>query len=72
MSNQGNYARAFDRSSPSTSLTAGQSAGFYVTVKGAPDLRYRNSLLPEGSIFKSDGKVNVGVGRSWGIYPLHM
>lgn len=53
-------------------LRPGQSAGFYVTVKGAPDLRYRNSLLPEGSIFKSDGKVNVGVGRSWGIYPLHM
>ena len=53
-------------------LRPGQSAGFYVTVKSAPDLRYRNSLLPEGSIFKSDGNLNVSVGRSWGIYPLHM
>ena len=48
----------------------GEAVGFYVTVKGSPDLRYRNSSLPEGNIYKSDGVLNVGVGRSWGEYPL--
>lgn len=51
-------------------LRPGETVGFYVTVKNSPFLRYRNSSLPEGNIFKSDGILNVGVGRSWGEYPL--
>ncbi len=48
----------------------GHVVGFYVTVLDGPDLRYRNSTIPEGSIFTTDGNLNVGVGRSWGEYPL--
>ncbi|KAL9183483.1 hypothetical protein ACHAXT_004339 [Thalassiosira profunda] len=51
-------------------IEPGQSVGFYVTVKDRPDLRYRNSTLPEGGIYASDDVVNVGVGRAWGAYPL--
>ncbi len=51
-------------------IRPGETVGFYVTVKGSPDLRYRNSSLPEGSIYESDGVLSVGVGRSWGEYPL--
>ena len=48
----------------------GHVVGFYVTVMGGPDLRYRNSSIPEGSIYATDGVLNIGVGRSWGEYPL--
>jgi len=48
----------------------GHVVGFYVTVLDGPDLRYRNSTIPEGSIYATDGILNVGVGRSWGEYPL--
>lgn len=48
----------------------GHNVGLYVTLLGAPDLRYRNSSLAEGVIFSSDGILGVGVGRSWGQYPL--
>lgn len=51
-------------------LKPGQVAGFYVTVLNGPDLRYRESDLPEGSVYATDGILNVGVGRSWGEYPL--
>lgn len=51
-------------------LKPGHVVGFYVTVLNGPDLRYRNSTIPEGSIFTTDGILNVGVGRSWGEYPL--
>jgi hypothetical protein len=51
-------------------IRPGETVGFYVTVKGSPDLRYRNSSLPEGSIYKNDGVLSVVVGRSWGEYPL--
>lgn len=51
-------------------IRPGEIVGFYVTVKGSPDLRYRNSSLPEGTIYMTDGVLNVGVGRSWGEYPL--
>jgi hypothetical protein len=52
-------------------LKPGQVIGLYVTVLNGPDLRYRNSSLPEGSVLATDGLLNVGVGRSWGEYPLH-
>jgi len=48
----------------------GETVGFYVTVKGDPHLRYRNTTIPEGNIYKSDGILNFAVGRSWGEYPL--
>ena len=48
----------------------GHVVGFYVTVLNGPDLRYRNSSIPEGSIYATDGVLNIGVGRSWGEYPL--
>ena len=51
-------------------LEPGETIGFYVTVTGAPDLRYRNSTLAEGTVYTTDGILNVGVGRSWGEYPL--
>ncbi|KAL7499641.1 hypothetical protein ACHAWT_010338 [Skeletonema menzelii] len=51
-------------------LKPGHVVGFYVTVLDGPDLRYRNSTIPEGSIYATDGILNVGVGRSWGEYPL--
>eukprot|EP00574_Skeletonema_japonicum_P006683 CAMPEP_0201714376 /NCGR_PEP_ID=MMETSP0593-20130828/889_1 /ASSEMBLY_ACC=CAM_ASM_000672 /TAXON_ID=267983 /ORGANISM="Skeletonema japonicum, Strain CCMP2506" /LENGTH=1181 /DNA_ID=CAMNT_0048203651 /DNA_START=149 /DNA_END=3694 /DNA_ORIENTATION=- len=51
-------------------LKPGHAVGFYVTVLDGPDLRYRNSTIPEGSIYTTDGTLNVGVGRSWGEYPL--
>lgn len=51
-------------------IRPGQTVGVYVTVKDAPDLRYRNSSLPEGGIYSTDGVLNVHVGRSWGEYPL--
>jgi hypothetical protein len=51
-------------------LKPGHVVGFYVTVLDGPDLRYRNSTFPEGSIYATDGLLNVGVGRSWGEYPL--
>ena len=51
-------------------IRPGQAVGVYVTVKDAPDLRYRNSSLPEGGIYSTDGVLNVHVGRSWGEYPL--
>jgi hypothetical protein len=51
-------------------LKPGHVVGFYVTVLNGPHLRYRNSTIPEGSIYATDGVLNVGVGRSWGEYPL--
>ena len=51
-------------------IRPGQTVGVYVTVKDAPDLRYRNSSLSEGGIYSTDGVLNVHVGRSWGEYPL--
>ena len=44
--------------------------GLYVTVKYAPDLRYRNTTLNEGDVYASNEHLNVGVGRSWGEWPL--
>ena len=51
-------------------MKPGHVVGFYITVLNEPDLRYRNSTIPEGSIYATDGILNVGVGRSWGEYPL--
>ena len=39
-------------------------------MKHAPDLRYRNTTLSEGDIYATNGILNVGVGRSWGEWPL--
>jgi len=51
-------------------LRPGEIVGFYVTVKHAPDLRYRNTTLAEGDVYATNGILNVGVGRSWGEWPL--
>lgn len=51
-------------------LKPGDSVGFYVTVSGDPNLRYRKSELTEGDIFAEDGNLGIAVGRSWGQYPL--
>lgn len=51
-------------------LKPGDSIGFYVTVLDDPNLRYRKSELAEGAIFSEDGNLGIGVGRSWGQYPL--
>lgn len=51
-------------------LKPGDSIGFYVTVLDEPNLRYRKSDLAEGAIFAEDGNLGIGVGRSWGQYPL--
>lgn len=51
-------------------LKPGDSIGFYVTVLDEPHLRYRKSDLAEGAIFAEDGNLGIGVGRSWGQYPL--
>ena len=51
-------------------LKPGDSVGFYVTVLDEPHLRYRKSDLAEGAIFAEDGNLGIGVGRSWGQYPL--
>jgi hypothetical protein len=51
-------------------LKPGDSIGFYVTVLDEPHLRYRKSDLAEGAIFAEDGNLAIGVGRSWGQYPL--
>ena len=51
-------------------LKPGDSIGFYVTVLDEPNLFYRKSDLAEGVIFAEDGNLGIGVGRSWGQYPL--
>ncbi|KAL3805688.1 hypothetical protein HJC23_005932 [Cyclotella cryptica] len=51
-------------------LKPGDYIGFYVTVLDDPNLRYRKSDLAEGAIFSEDGNLGIGVGRSWGQYPL--
>ncbi|KAL7548238.1 hypothetical protein ACHAWF_011528, partial [Thalassiosira exigua] len=51
-------------------VTPGQKVGLYVTVHGAPDLRYRNTTKEEGEVQASDGTLNVHVGRAWGEHPL--
>ncbi|KAL7524966.1 hypothetical protein ACHAWF_001153, partial [Thalassiosira exigua] len=51
-------------------IRPGETAGFYVTLKGSPDLRYRNTTKEEGEIQASDGILTVRVGRAWGEHPL--
>ena len=48
----------------------GETIGLYVAATDGPHLRYRTSTFPEGAIYSTDGILYVGVGRSWGAYPL--